>query len=158
VIGRVAPTAASLGVAFGDLLAAIASITGQGLDTAGAVTGLKAALANIIKPTSDATKEAARLGIKFDAATLRARGLTGFLDAITSSAKFNADSLAKLFGSVEALNAITALTANHSATFTAICPHATAWSGSPPMIRLRNRPPGLVLSPGPRRRRLCQDV
>jgi TP901 family phage tail tape measure protein len=130
VIGRVAPTAASLGVSFGDLLASIASITGQGLDTAEAVTGLKAALANIIKPTSDATKEAARLGIKFDAATLRARGLTGFLNAVTSSANFNADSLAKLFGSVEALNAITALTANHSATFTGILGQMAARSGA----------------------------
>ncbi|TMQ13298.1 MAG: phage tail tape measure protein [Deltaproteobacteria bacterium] len=120
VIGRVAPTAAGLGVSFSDLLAAIASVTGQGLDTAEAVTGLKAALANVIKPTSDATKEASRLGIKFDAATLRARGLNGFLTAITSSAQFNADSLSKLFGSVEGLNAMMALTANHGATFNTI--------------------------------------
>src|SRR6185503_6933257 len=67
-MGRVAPTAASLGVSFSDLLAAIAAVTTQGLDTSEAVTGMKAALANIIKPTADATKEAARLGIKFDAA------------------------------------------------------------------------------------------
>jgi TP901 family phage tail tape measure protein len=119
-VGRVAPTAASLGVSFSDLLASVAAITGQGLNTAEAVTGMKAALANIIKPTSDAGKEASRLGIKFDAATLRARGLTGFLEAITSSARFNADSLANLFGSVEALNAVMALTANHSTAFTSI--------------------------------------
>ncbi|MEO7729595.1 MAG: phage tail tape measure protein [Kofleriaceae bacterium] len=119
-IGRVAPTAASLGVSFSDLLGSIAAISGQGLDTAEAVTGMKAALANIIKPTADATKEAARLGIKFDAATLRARGLTKFLDAITASSRFNADSIAKLFGSIEGLNAMMALTANHSASYTAI--------------------------------------
>lgn len=129
-IGRVAPTAASLGVSFSDLLAAIASITGQGLDTAEAVTGMKAALANVIKPTSDATKEAARLGIKFDAATLRARGLNGFLQAITSSSRFNADSLAKLFGSIEGLNAMMALTANQSATFTTILGQMAARGGA----------------------------
>lgn len=129
-MGRVAPTAASLGVSFSDLLAAIAAVTTQGLDTAEAVTGMKAALANIIKPTSDATKEAARLGIKFDAATLRARGLSGFLQTVTSSAQFNADSLSKLFGSVEALNAVMALTANQSASFNAILGQMSSRAGA----------------------------
>jgi TP901 family phage tail tape measure protein len=129
-MGRVAPTAASLGVSFADLLAAVAAVTTQGLDTAEAVTGMKAALANIIKPTSDASKEASRLGIKFDAATLRARGLSGFLQMISSSARFNADSLSKLFGSVEALNAVMALTANQSAGFTSILGQMGARSGA----------------------------
>jgi TP901 family phage tail tape measure protein len=129
-IGRVAPTAASLGVSFSDLLASVAAITTQGLDTAEAVTGMKAALANIIKPTSDATQEAARLGVHFNAATLRARGLTAFLQAITSSARFNADSLAKLFGSIEGLNAIMALTANQGASFTQILGQMAARGGA----------------------------
>jgi len=129
-IGRVAPTAASLGVSFSDLLAGVASITGQGLDTAEAVTGLKAALANIIKPTSDAVKEAGRLGVKFDAAALRAKGLRGFLDSITSSAGFNADSISKLFGSVEALNAVMSLTANSSAVFRDILGQMASRSGA----------------------------
>jgi TP901 family phage tail tape measure protein len=129
-IGRVAPTAAALGVSFSDLLASLASISGQGIATAEAASGLKAAFANIIRPTSDAVKEAARLGIKFDAATLRAKGLTGFLNAITSAANFNADSVSKLFGSIEALNSIMALTANHSATYTGILGQMAARSGA----------------------------
>ena len=129
-IGRVAPTASSLGVSFSDLLASVAAITTQGLNTAEAVTGMKAALANIIKPTADATKEAGRLGIKFDAATLRAQGLTGFLRMITSSARFNADSLSKLFGSVEALNSVMALTANSSAKYSEILGQMGARSGA----------------------------
>jgi TP901 family phage tail tape measure protein len=116
-IGRVAPTASALGVAFSDLLAALASVTGQGLDTSEATTGLKAAFANIIRPTAEARQEAARLGIQFNTAALRAKGLRGFLNAITSSANFNADSISKLFTSIEGFNAVTALTANHSATF-----------------------------------------
>jgi TP901 family phage tail tape measure protein len=129
-IGRVAPTAAALGVSFSDLLAAIASISTQGIATAEATTGLKAALANVIKPTSDAAKEAARLGIQFDAATLRARGLSGFLQLVTSSAGYNADSLSKLFGSIEGLNSVMALTANHSATFTGILGQMGTRSGA----------------------------
>lgn len=129
-LGRVAPTAAALNVSFTDLLAAIAAISGQGLDTGESVTGLKAALANIIKPTSDAVKEASRLGITFDATTLRAKGLSGFLQMVTSSAQFNQDSLAKLFGSVEALNAVTALTARNSATFNTVLGQMAARGGA----------------------------
>ena len=117
VVGGVAPTAAALGIGFDDLAASIAAVTTKGLKTAEAATGIKAALANIIKPTSDATAEAARLGIKFTAAAVRAKGFPALLQRITSSAKFNKDSLSKLFSSVEGLNAALALTANDSKTF-----------------------------------------
>lgn len=119
-LGRVGATAAALKIPFDEMSGAVAAITTKGIVTAEAVSGLKAALAGIIKPTSDATAEAARLGIKFDAATLRAKGLPAFLDSITKSAKFNADSFGKLFGSVEALNAVQALTADSSKTFNSI--------------------------------------
>ena len=117
VIGRVAPTAAAMGVSFDQVAASIAAVTLKGIKTEEAVTGMKATLAGIIRPTSDAAAEAARLGIKFTAAELRAKGFDGFLKQITGSAKFNKDSLAKLFSSVEALNTVLALTANGSSAF-----------------------------------------
>lgn len=119
-VGQLAPTAGAVGVGFQEMLGAISAVTTKGLNTAAAVTGLKAALANVIKPTSEAAAEAQRLGIHFDAATLRAKGLPAFLDQITSSAKFNKDSMAKLFGSIEGLNAIMALTSGNSETFKTI--------------------------------------
>lgn len=118
VVGRVAPTANALGVTMDELFASIAAVTTQGLKTSEATTGLKAAFANIIKPTKDAADEAKRLGIDFSAAALRSKGLSKFLGEITSSGKFTEDSLQKLFSSVEGLNAITALTANDSAKLT----------------------------------------
>lgn len=129
-LGLVGATAASLNINFDQLTGAIAAITTKGIKTSEAVTGLKAALANIIKPTSDAVKEAGRLGIKFDAATLRAKGLPAFLDSITHSAKFNADSFSKLFGSIEGLNAIMALTSNDSKTFNDILGQMAKKSGA----------------------------
>lgn len=117
VIGRVAPTASALGISFDDLNASIAAVTLKGLKTEEAATGLKAAFANIIAPTANAEKEAKRLGVTFDAATLRAKGFPAFLEQITSSADFNADSLQQLFSSTEALNAVLALTANGSSAF-----------------------------------------
>lgn len=111
-LGRVAPLASSLGVTFKELNAVIAAVTLQGINTAEAVTGMKAAFANIIKPTKNASDEAKRLGIQFDAAALRSMGFKKFLEQITSAAGYNADSLGKLFESTEALNAMTALAAN----------------------------------------------
>ena len=119
-VGRLAPTAGAVGVGFEQMLAAVSAVTTKGLKTEEAINGLKAALSNVIKPTSDAVAEAKRLGIEFTAESLRAKGLPKFLNEITSSSKFNADSMSKLFGSIEGLNSILALTANGSATFTDI--------------------------------------
>lgn len=58
-IGQVAPTANAAGVSIDDLLASVASLTANGIGTSEAMTGIKAALSNIIKPTSDASKMAA---------------------------------------------------------------------------------------------------
>jgi TP901 family phage tail tape measure protein len=119
-IGRLAPTAQAVGVSFTEMIGAVSAVTTKGLKTEEAITGLKAALANVIKPTSDAAAEATRLGIKFDATTLRAKGFPAFLQMITTNAKFNADSMSKLFGSIEGLNSIMALTANGGAAFSSV--------------------------------------
>jgi TP901 family phage tail tape measure protein len=119
VIGRVAPTAAAMNVSMQEVSASLATITAKGLKTEEAATGLKAALANIIKPTADATAEAKRLGVDFSAAAVRSKGFAGLLKDVTSSAKFNDDSLAALFGSVEGLNTVLALTAGGGEKFAA---------------------------------------
>jgi TP901 family phage tail tape measure protein len=129
-VGRVAPSAAALGISFEQVAASVSAMTGQGLKADMAITGLHGALANIIKPSSDAAAEAARLGIKFTQTELRAKGWKGFLDQITHSAKFNANSLSHLFGSVEGLNAIQALTSNGSKKFNEILGDMATRSGA----------------------------
>ncbi len=119
-IGRVAPSAEALEIPFDQLLASISAITTKGISTRETISGLKAALANIVKPTSDAVKEAKRLGITFDAGALRAKKLSGFMDSITKSSKYNKDSISKLFGSIEAFNAMTALASDGSKKFNQI--------------------------------------
>lgn len=116
-IGQVAPTAAAFGVSMNEVLASVSATTLAGVKTSEAYTGLKATFSNIIKPTKDAADEAERLGIFFDAAALREKGLKGFLDEITQSANFNKDSLSRLFGSVEALNVVLALTGGQAGDF-----------------------------------------
>lgn len=116
-IGRVASGANVLGVSMDELLGTIATVTQAGIQTSEAVSGLKAAFALLNKPQAEATKEAKRLGVEFSAAAVRTQGWQAWLDKITSSAGFNADSMSKLFGSIEAYNTMVALTANNGQVF-----------------------------------------
>lgn len=70
---------------------------------------MKAAYSNILKPTADAQKEAKRLGLEFNAAHLKSVGWAQFMAEINEKTNGNTESMAKLFGSVEALNSMTVL-------------------------------------------------
>lgn len=129
-IGNVADTAAANGVGVTELFAAIGAASKTMGNAAKPITGLKAAISNIQKPTKDAQKEAKRLGVEFSASALRSKGLKGFLDSVTQSAGYNADTLAKLFGSTEALGTITALTANNSKSFNEVLGQMADRSGA----------------------------
>ena len=109
-IGRLAPLAESLGISLEELLAAQAGVTSVGIKQTEAVSGLRAALANVLKPTEDAVKAADALGIAFDAQALEAQGLTKFLDEIVKATGGNVEAMSALFGSVEGVNAVLALT------------------------------------------------
>lgn len=105
-LGKVSPIAAQLGVGFDELTAAIATITTNGVKTTEAVTQVKAALANVLKPSSEASKLADELGINFSTAGLKANGLAGFLDIVSEATGGSSEKLATLFGSVEAVQAV----------------------------------------------------
>lgn len=108
-MGQVTPIANSLNVSTQDLFSSIAILTKNGVQTSSAVTGLKAAYSNILKPTSDAAKTAKQLGLDFSAAHLQSVGWSQFLGEVREKAGGNQEAMAKLFGSVEALNAVTVL-------------------------------------------------
>lgn len=105
-ISRVAPVAAAAGVSLDQLNGFIATATASGVPVESTFAGLRQALASTIKPTTQATEEAARLGIQFDATALRTKGLNGILADVKNSGKATGDSFSKLFGSIEAVAAI----------------------------------------------------
>jgi len=111
-IGQVAPIAAQTGVALDDLLATIAALTKGGIATSIATAGVRAILAAIAKPSADAVELSAQLGINFSAAGLKAKGFAGFLAEVKEKTGGSTESLAKLFGGVEALVPIMALSGN----------------------------------------------
>lgn len=119
-VGRAAALASSAGVSYEELLGATAALTAGGIKTSEAVSGLKAALSNVLKPSGDAQKAAEEMGIQFDLAALQSQGLQGFLEGVTDAAGGNQQAMVELFGGVEGLNAVLALTGGSAETFNQI--------------------------------------
>ncbi len=119
-MGKVIPIASSLNVSTEELFGSIAVLTKNGIATSEAVTGLKAAYSNILKPSADASKTAQQLGLDFSSAHLQSVGWAKFLDEIKEKTGGNTETMAKLFGSTEALNSVTVLAGKGSADFTKV--------------------------------------
>ena len=113
--GRVIGTAASVGISFEELNAAVATLTSGGIATGETMSSLKAVIANIAKPTKDAEDAANRLGIEFDIAALQSKGFAGFLGDLTQAAADDTQAQLDLFGSVEAFNAVAILASEQGA-------------------------------------------
>lgn len=109
-LASVTGLAATAGVGFDELLAAIATLTSTGTPTAQAVTQIQGAISAILKPSSQATTLAKELGIQFDAQRLKAVGLNGILNDVALATGGNTTEMARLFGRVEALNGVLTLT------------------------------------------------
>jgi TP901 family phage tail tape measure protein len=109
-VGRVAPLFNAAGLNAQEMFASIAALTKGGIKTTEAVSGLKAALTGVIKPTTEATQLANQLGIEFNTEALQAQGLVGFLQGVAEATGGNIDQMGQLFGSIEGLNAVLALT------------------------------------------------
>lgn len=114
-LGQITGIAASLNIPFDELSAVIATLTANGLSTSGAITAIKGALTNIIKPTQSASDAAQSLGIGFDYAALQSKGFSGLMADISEKSKGNTEQVTKLFGSVEGLNAALSLTSENGA-------------------------------------------
>lgn len=109
-IGRIAPLAAQTGVSVEELFSSIATLTKNSIGSSEALTGMRSIVSAVIAPTSEAAKEAERLGIQFDASALKGKGFEKFLEDVMRKTHGNTESLTKLFGNVNALNAIMLLT------------------------------------------------
>ena len=81
-VGNAIPTFSSAQVGTKEFFSSLAVLTANGIHTQEAVTGLKSALSNIIKPSDDASKAAEALGIKFDTNELKSKGWMGFMQEV----------------------------------------------------------------------------
>lgn len=125
---RVTANAATLGVSIDELMASFATLTGVSGNTAEVSTQLAAVFNSLVKPSSEATKMAAEMGIQFDAAAIKAAGgFQAFLGNLDQSVKaysvasgvLEQEVYGKLFGSAEALRALIPLNGELADTFSA---------------------------------------
>lgn len=111
-IGNVAGLANSLGISLDDLLSNMTALTLGGLNTSTAFNSLRQILANVAKPTKELTDSYPELAKQFDLSALKTKGLTQFMTELAGKLQGNDDAAVKMFGSVEALNAVLSLTAD----------------------------------------------
>jgi len=109
-VGKIAPLASEAGMSIDSMLANVAALTTTGLSASESATGLKASLTAVLKPTEDAGKLTAALGIEFNGAALKAEGYTAFMQRVIGQLK---EGNPKLLEQKKALEAqIPALEAN----------------------------------------------
>ncbi|WP_302612341.1 phage tail tape measure protein [uncultured Muribaculum sp.] len=125
---RVTGNAATLGVSVDELMGTFATLTGVSGNTAEVSTQLAAIFTALVKPSSEAAEMAAKMGIQFDAAAIKAAGgFQNFLQHLDGSIKKYAQATGtleqeiygRLFGSAEALRALIPLQGELADKFTA---------------------------------------
>lgn len=123
---RVTGSAAQLGISIDELMAVFATATGVTGNTAEVSTQLAAVLTALIKPSSEAATAAEKMGISFNAASIReAGGLENFLRSLdmainqysSRTGELKETIYGNLFGSAEALRVLTSLTGEQKDKF-----------------------------------------
>ena len=111
-IGQVIPIASQMGVQFKEVGAVVASLTRVNFSAGEATTGLRNILNALIKPTSEARKALASVGFSTDQIreSIRDKGLIETLNQLQKSFQGDDEALGRVFGSVEAFNAVLAVT------------------------------------------------
>lgn len=104
------PLSSSLNISYEELFGSMATLTGVTGNTAEVSTQLKAVFSNLMKPTSDMQAMIEKYGYSSGQAMIESEGLSGVLKIIQDETGGQADKMASLFSSTEAVTAMTALT------------------------------------------------
>jgi len=107
---NVAPIAANLGISIEEVAAALATATKQGVPTSVATTQLRQAMTELLKPGKDLAEVIASAGYETGQTMLKELGLHKTLQKLETQAGKSGQSIAEVFGSVEAGGAAMALT------------------------------------------------
>ena len=116
-IGDIAPIAATLSVEFGELLAAISTITKGGVQTSVAATQVRSALQALVRPTEELSKVFTDAGFASGQAAVEQKGFAFAADLVAKAVKGDIGQLQALLGSIEAVNAVLGITGAQADTF-----------------------------------------
>ena len=111
------PLANSLNLSYEDLFGSMATLTGVTGNTAEVSTQLKAVFSNLMTPTTAMSDLIEKYGYASGQAMLESEGFAGMLKIVQQETGGQADKMAELFSSVEAVTAMTALTGSQFDTF-----------------------------------------
>lgn len=103
------PLASSLNVSYEELFGTMATLTGVTGNTAEVTTQMKSIFSGLMSPTEQMTQMMGKYGYANAQAMIESEGLAGFLSIVKDETGGQADKMASLFGSVEAVTAATAL-------------------------------------------------
>ena len=116
-IGSVAPLASQLGISLEELLAAGSALTLTGQTLSESITNIQGVMNAVLRPSNEAVDLAEQLGIEFSATALQTKGLTQFLKDLEIQAGGDVEVLGQLFGRIEGLRGVLALTGNQAESF-----------------------------------------
>ena len=109
-LASLTPISSAAGVSIEEVGAAVATLTASGVQPSTAIDSLRSAMSNIIKPSEQAAKLAAELGIEFNATALKTKGFKGVLDDVAKATGGSTEKMALLFGDVTGLSSVLTLT------------------------------------------------
>jgi TP901 family phage tail tape measure protein len=107
-MGQVLPLASNLGVRFDEVGAALAGMSKTGTDAATASTQLRQILATIAKPTAEADRALADMGLSAEGLReqIKDEGLFATLETLTDAFDGNIEATTEVFGNIRALSGV----------------------------------------------------
>ena len=104
-IGKIIPIASAFGVSFDEVGASIAAMTRTGVNSSEAVTNLTGIMKVLVKPTSQANKALADMGLSAEGLRQQVRdeGLLSVLQTLSTKLEGNDDAFGKVFGRVQGM-------------------------------------------------------
>ncbi|MFD3271523.1 phage tail tape measure protein [Paenibacillus dendritiformis] len=116
-MGKVIPLAVTMKIKQEELFGAMATLTGVTGNTAEVTTQLRGTIQGFLQPTAEMEKALKSLGFANGQVALESEGLAGILNKLKKAVNDDEIAFAKLFGSVEAKNAVLALTGTQAENF-----------------------------------------
>ena len=107
-MGQVLPLASNLGVSFAEVGAAMAGMSKTGTDASTAATQLRQILATLAKPTGEANRALADMGLSAEGLReqIREKGLFSTLETLTDAFDGNIEATTAVFGNIRALSGV----------------------------------------------------
>jgi TP901 family phage tail tape measure protein len=121
-LGRVIPISSELGISLQETLGIIAGLTRGGLNASEAVTGVRGAFQAFLKPSGEANDMLEQFGMSAEGVreSIREKGFLATVVEMREAFGDNEDAITRVFGSIEGLNAVLALTGPNLQTNTDI--------------------------------------